>query len=415
MHNEKMDGKKVAYGKRLKRTQVKHRVARKTHSHDRVTVDDSTTSSTVSLGESFDSLSSSLPPPLELPAPLCLITRNEVTIEEERMPTREKRARVVTDVPLEIPGFSLGAQRERLSKSMDESSAGITLSIEGSQGCDPGIQRKCAVCGDDCCERCYFTSGKSYHPRCLSCTRCHRHLRPPSCAFMCNLPYCVRCVTAKREPLKCDVCSMPIFDKRDQVIVDWHEGPVHRTCLRCYLCSEELDADGGTLVGGKPLCGSCLETVSERKCSACGKAVVDDAVEIVGVASKFKSKNVGVQMAYNNAVVTYAQRAGSYIKGRVASDISGDGTDAEGEFEHFYAAYEREVEKEIKGELEPSFTVIRDNGDGTYEMQSYFIASESAASKARIRAYENAMKESQAAQKYATKISEFVNEGVPEE
>lgn len=144
-------------------------------------------------------------------------------------------------------------------------------------------------------------------------------------------------------------------------------------------------------------------------------ALGDDAVEIVGVASKFKSKNVGVQMAYNNAVVTYAQRAGSHIKGRVASDISGDGTDAEGEFEHFYAAYEREVEKEIKGELEPSFTVIKDNGDGTYEMQSYFIASESAASKARIRAYENAMKESQAAQKYATKISEFVNEGVPEE
>lgn len=141
----------------------------------------------------------------------------------------------------------------------------------------------------------------------------------------------------------------------------------------------------------------------------------DDAVEIVGIASNFKSKNVGVQMAYNNAIVTYAQRAGSHIKGRVASDISGDGTDAEGEFEHFYAAYEREVEKEIKGELEPSFTVIRDNGDGTYEMQSYFIASESAASKARIRAYENAMKESQAAQKYATKISEFVNEGLSEE
>ena len=35
----------------------------------------------------------------------------------------------------------------------------------------------------------------------------------------------------------------------------------------------------------------------------------EDAVEVVGVASNFKSKNVGVQMAYNNAVVTYAQRA----------------------------------------------------------------------------------------------------------
>lgn len=138
----------------------------------------------------------------------------------------------------------------------------------------------------------------------------------------------------------------------------------------------------------------------------------EDAVEVVGVASNFKSKNVGVQMAYNNAVVTYAQRAGSQVKGRMVSDISGDGTNAESEFEHFYAAYEREVEKEIKGELEPSFSVIRDNGNGTFEMQSYFIASESAATKARIRAYENAMKESAAAQKYAGKISEFIKEGV---
>ena len=78
-------------------------------------------------------------------------------------------------------------------------------------------------------------------------------------------------------------------------------------------------------------------------------ALDEDGVEIVGIASNFKSKNVGVQMAFNNAVVTYAQRAGGQVKGRVASDISGDGTDAEGEFEHFYAAYEREVEKEIKG------------------------------------------------------------------
>ncbi len=138
----------------------------------------------------------------------------------------------------------------------------------------------------------------------------------------------------------------------------------------------------------------------------------EDAVEVVGVATKFKSKNVGVQMAYNNAVTSYAQRAGGKVKGRVMSDISGDGTEGESEFEHFYAAYEREVEKEIKGELELSFSVIRENGDGTYELQSFFIASENAATKARIRAYENALKESEAAQKYAGKISDFIKEGV---
>ena len=137
----------------------------------------------------------------------------------------------------------------------------------------------------------------------------------------------------------------------------------------------------------------------------------DDAKEVVGIASKFKSKNVGKQMAMNNACLTYAQSAGSYVKGRVMSDMAGDGADAEGEMDNFYAAYERLVEKEIRGEMDESYSIIRDNGDGTFEMQTYFIVNESAASKARIRAMEEAAKESAAAQKYANQISEFVKEG----
>ena len=137
----------------------------------------------------------------------------------------------------------------------------------------------------------------------------------------------------------------------------------------------------------------------------------DDAKEVVGIASKFKSKNVGKQMAVNNACLTYAQAAGSYVKGRVMSDMAGDGVDTEGEMDNFYAAYERLVEKEIRGEMEESYSIIRDNGDGTFELQTYFIVNESAASKARIRAMEEAAKESAAAQKYANQISEFVQEG----
>lgn len=140
----------------------------------------------------------------------------------------------------------------------------------------------------------------------------------------------------------------------------------------------------------------------------------DDGHEEVGVASRFKSKNVGHQMAINNACLTYAQKAGSHVKGRIVSDMAGDGVEADQEFDKFYAAYERLVEKEIKGEMSESFSVIRDNGDGTFEMQTYFIVSEKAASKARIRALENAAKESAAAQKHAEKISEFVREGFDE-
>lgn len=137
----------------------------------------------------------------------------------------------------------------------------------------------------------------------------------------------------------------------------------------------------------------------------------DNAYEVVGVAPKFKSKNVGHQQAVNNACLTYAQQAGSTVKGRVVSDMASDGVDPSNEFDHFYAAYERLVESEIKGELQESFSIIRQNNDGTYEMQTYFIVNQDAATKARIRAYENALKESEAAQKYAAKVGEFVREG----
>lgn len=140
----------------------------------------------------------------------------------------------------------------------------------------------------------------------------------------------------------------------------------------------------------------------------------DECKEIVGTA-KFKSKNVGNQMALNNACNEYARMAGSHVKGRVVGDMASDGVDPEAEFDKFYAAYEAQVEKEIKGEMIKSYSVIRELSDGTFEMQTFFIVDESAASKARIRAYENAAKESAAAQKYANKVSEFIKESFKSE
>lgn len=137
----------------------------------------------------------------------------------------------------------------------------------------------------------------------------------------------------------------------------------------------------------------------------------EDAREVMGVSTRSKSKNVGQQMAINNACLTYAQQAGSQLKGRVVSDLSGDGVDTSAEFEHFYAAYERLVEKEIKSEMDQSFSIIRENNDGTFEIETYFVVSESAATKARLRALDNALKESEAAQKYADQVSKFVSEG----
>lgn len=137
----------------------------------------------------------------------------------------------------------------------------------------------------------------------------------------------------------------------------------------------------------------------------------ENAYELVGVASRFKSKSTGHQIAINDACRTYAQSAGSHVKGRVISDIAADGVSTSGEFDHFYAAYERSVEAEIKGEMQESFSVIREIAPGEYEMETYFVINQDAATRARIRAYENALKESEAAQKYAQKVSDFIKEG----
>lgn len=137
----------------------------------------------------------------------------------------------------------------------------------------------------------------------------------------------------------------------------------------------------------------------------------ENGYEIVGICARYKSDNVGHQAAINNACNTYARQAGSTLKGRITSDMFGDADHPEAEFDKFYAAYETLVEKEIKGELRESYSVYRTLGNGEKTMQTFFIVDEDAAMRARLRALENAAKESEAAQRYAKKVSDFVREG----
>ena len=136
----------------------------------------------------------------------------------------------------------------------------------------------------------------------------------------------------------------------------------------------------------------------------------DDAIEVPGTASSFKSKNVGKQMALNSAMTNYASMMDSEIKGKVVSDMQGDGEFSETEFEKFYAAFKRSVQTTIKDELKESFSIIRDKGNGTSEMQTFFIVDKHAASQARVRALEQAGKESVAAQLYAKVVQKFIEE-----
>lgn len=139
----------------------------------------------------------------------------------------------------------------------------------------------------------------------------------------------------------------------------------------------------------------------------------DGVTEAYGEAVS-TSKNIAKDKLLMSACVTYAAKNGSHVKGRVVEDLGSTiSTEELEEFEHFYAAYENAIETEIKGELRQSYSICRPikvNGKKAYEFETFYIVDEEAASKARIRAFENAAKESAVAQKYAKQVSEFINE-----
>lgn len=132
--------------------------------------------------------------------------------------------------------------------------------------------------------------------------------------------------------------------------------------------------------------------------------------ELVGEVSQCNSLNVCKQAAYNNALTTYANLAGSTLKGRVVSDLNVDQSSPDGEFDKMYAAYERLVSQEIKGVLTESYALVKETSNGR-QYRVFFLVNEEQATTARMRALERAAQESAAAQKYATKIAEFVRAG----
>jgi len=135
--------------------------------------------------------------------------------------------------------------------------------------------------------------------------------------------------------------------------------------------------------------------------------------EMVGTASGVQSESIGQQVAWNNASINYVQQAGSFLRGRIDTDTHAGGGDA-GEFSNFYAAYETLLQKEIRGELRPSYTLVRSRADGTYQVMAFFVVNEEAAVNARIRAAELAAKESEVAQQLADRIRKYVKEGFDE-
>ena len=130
--------------------------------------------------------------------------------------------------------------------------------------------------------------------------------------------------------------------------------------------------------------------------------------QIVGISGGCITANLAKMTAINNAANEYASNAGGTVRGRITSDastISGEQADA------LVAAYERLVLKEIKGELVPFITFMRQGKKGGYDVRVYCIVDYDMAHQARLHAMQRALEETRMAEMYGSQVSDWIDEG----
>ena len=129
--------------------------------------------------------------------------------------------------------------------------------------------------------------------------------------------------------------------------------------------------------------------------------------QIVGTADNCLSTNLAKVTALSNAANEYAMLAGGEVRGRIVgstSSLTGQ------QIDNIVSSFERLVEKEIRGELVPYVTAVRDHR-GRVSARVYCIVDADEASRLRRRAMELALEEQALAQKYGSCVSEWIDEG----
>ena len=129
--------------------------------------------------------------------------------------------------------------------------------------------------------------------------------------------------------------------------------------------------------------------------------------QIVGTAEDCITLNLAKTTALANAANEYAAHDGGVVRGRIVSSTSSMSGE---QLDNVVASYERIVQKEIKGELIPFVTCVR-NRKNRYSARIYCLVDADTASKARIRTLELALEEHSLAQTYGSIIFGWIDEG----
>ena len=129
--------------------------------------------------------------------------------------------------------------------------------------------------------------------------------------------------------------------------------------------------------------------------------------QVIGVAENCMGTNLAQVTALSNAANQYAMLAGGDVRGRIVSSttsLTGQQVD------NIVSSFERLVEKDIRGELVPYITTVR-NDKGNIATRAYCIVDVDAAYQLRRRALEIALEEQSLAEQYGSRVSEWIDAG----
>lgn len=162
--------------------------------------------------------------------------------------------------------------------------------------------------------------------------------------------------------------------------------------------SKELSKEGYVVMGGVPLRDALEKHLA---------TVENGAMEQIGTG-RSKSKNGCRQMCLAYAMAEYASKSSSRLKGRVVLDTYGNQINFENdpEFDRFYAAFERLTQKEIRGEMKESFSVMKEMPDGSYSVIMYLTIDPTKAAESGEKAIRAAAAESGISRDYAEMMLE---------
>ena len=137
--------------------------------------------------------------------------------------------------------------------------------------------------------------------------------------------------------------------------------------------------------------------------------------EIVGEVSQCKSVNICKQSALNNAQNEYARLISGKIQGAFGSIIKANANRPQEEIDKMAGGLLNEIEANVGGILIPSYSIVKENTNGTKSFRTFFIISESETLKILDTSLERSIKETKLTIEEARSISKFVQEELKKE